>query len=97
MKALDIVMETAKATLPDGSPLPFVSVRHARFEPPNKSQIVAEVEMFDGLPAKMRLRLWGLGWSLGWDEMAGGDCSLENGGWVRVDRATLTEWKGGEA
>lgn len=87
LQATDIVMAASRAVLPEGSPLPFTEVKSAAFAPPQKSQVVAEVVMFDGLPATMRLTKWRYGWSIGWDEMPGGDCSLEGEEWVRVARA----------
>lgn len=85
MSALKIVMETAKAALPGGCPLPFSAVVRARFDD-SRNRILADVVMFDGKPATMRLTRWAYGWAKGWDSLPGGDCSFENGQWQRVAR-----------
>lgn len=82
MTARDILTETFSASLPEGSPLPFSQIVTARFD--GKSSIVADLIMFDGLPAVARLNRWAMGWSLGYDTMQGGDISLDNGKWARV-------------
>lgn len=87
MKATDIVTAVSTAIIPPGAPLPFVEIKGARFEGPNK--ITADVVMFDGRPARMRLTKWAFGWSHGWDSIPGGDISLEAGGWERVE----PEWE----
>ena len=80
-RATLIVEDVAKASLPDGAPLFFREVRSARFE--GKNRVTADVIMFDGLPATIRLTRWAFGWSKGWDSMPGGDIYLEAGQWKR--------------
>lgn len=82
MRAAQIVNEVSAAILPPRSPLPFTEIVGARFE--GRGKITADVIMFDGAPATMRLTSWAFGWSHGWDSLPGGDISLEANGWVRV-------------
>jgi hypothetical protein len=50
---------------------------------------VAELVMFDGHPATVRLEQWSLAgilsWSSQWITLPGGACSFEDGEWVRLD------------
>lgn len=81
--ARDLVVSVSSSIIPPGAPFPFAEIIGARFE--GKNTATADVVMFDGLPAKMRLTRWAYGWSHGWDSMPGGDISLEECGWVRVE------------
>lgn len=83
-RAMSIAHDTMVAALPANTPPPYRSIDRARFT--TKSKIVADVTMFDGLPAVAHFNRWPLGWSHGWEIMEGGDCSFENGEWTRVHR-----------
>lgn len=48
--------------------------------------------MFDGQAATVRVWLYARGrdaFAHEWTSMLGGDCSFEDGAWIRIDRATL--------
>jgi len=79
--ASEIVAETVRAATPD-APAIIREVTRAVFD--GRRRIRAEVVLFDGLPAKLRLERWAHGWGFGWDEMPGGSCSLRGGQWRRV-------------
>jgi len=79
--ASEIARDTVRAATPDAPPL-IREVMRAVFE--GRRRIRAEVVLFDGLPAKLRLERWAHGWGFGWDEMPGGSCHLEDGQWRRV-------------
>lgn len=83
-RAEQIVRDTMAAALPPGSPMIFRSIERAAFD--GKRVIVTNLTMFDGRPAVARLKAWALGWSIGWDDMPGGDASLEDGAWRRIAR-----------
>lgn len=84
--ASEIVLQTMRACTPPDAPLSFSEVIRASFR--TKNCIVANVVMFDGLPATLRLDRWAYGWSHGWNEMYGGACFLDDDGvWKRVEPA----------
>ena len=56
----EIVWQVSESIIPPGSPLPFTKVNGSRYVGVN--QITADVTMFDGLPAKVRLTRWAMGW-----------------------------------
>jgi hypothetical protein len=82
-RAIATINETMRDCLPPGAPLSFTKITNAELQ--GSKCIVANVVMFDGLPAVLHLNRWELGWSHGWDSMPGGDCYLdEDGAWKRV-------------
>lgn len=81
--AADIVCATVRAATPDAPPL-IRDVTRAVFTGRRPRMISAEVVLFDGLPAKLRLERWAQGWGFGWDEMPGGACLFHDGQWHRV-------------
>lgn len=86
-KATAIINETMRDCLPAGAPLSFKEIIDASFQ--GKNRIIANVTMFDGLPATLHLNRWAYGWSHGWDSMPGGDCYLDDdGAWKRVPVTT---------
>lgn len=83
-RAIETVNAVMQDCLPAGSPLSFTEIIDATFE--GSKRIVAQVVMFDGLPATLHLNRWEHGWSHGWDSMPGGDCYLDDDGvWRRVN------------
>lgn len=66
--AADIVCATVRAATPDAPPL-IRDVTRAVFTGRRPRMISAEVVLFDGLPAKLRLERWAQGWGFGWDDM----------------------------
>lgn len=86
MNAIDVVSQTMRACTPPNAPLSFTKITRAAFR--GKNCIVANVVMFDGLPATLRLNRWAYGWSHGWDDMPGGDCFLDDDDvWMRASPA----------
>jgi hypothetical protein len=74
-----------RSVLPTGAPLHFRKIIGARYIAPRR--IVAEQEMFDGLPGEMEAWQWRPdAWAQKWNRLDGGDISLENGAWLRVER-----------
>ena len=67
--------------LPSNSPLPFTSM--ANVEKQGK-RYTADVEMFDGLKAKLQIIDTPIP-SFKWLSLDGGDIFLESGVWRRVD------------
>ncbi len=91
--AKDYVVQALRACLPEGVPPSFRSIDAARYiSAQPRHEATAEVTMFDGRPAKVRVWLFARNrdaFAHEWTEMPGGDCSFEGGQWVRIDRETL--------
>jgi hypothetical protein len=89
-----MIIAAMTAALPPGVPLSFTKIFRARFEGPgDKRRAVADVEMFDGRPARLAVWQWGsdafTSWAHEWLSLDGGHASWENGRWTRVDPETL--------
>lgn len=83
-RSIETINQTMRDCLPQDAPLSFSKIVDARRE--GKNRIVADVVMFDGLPAVLHLNRWEHGWSHGWDSFPGGDCYLDDdGAWKRVN------------
>lgn len=82
-----------RACLPPGVPPSFHSIVSARWIGAGRKRVAeAELTMFDGLPAKVRV--WQYGKYLDalahtFHDLPGGDVSFEDGRWIRIDPATL--------
>lgn len=91
--ARDHVEQALRACLPDGVPPSYRSIDGARYVSAQpRHEAVAEVTMFDGQPAKVRVWLYARNrdaFAHEWLEMEGGGCSFEDGQWLRIDRATM--------
>lgn len=87
------IEQALKACLPPGVPPSWRSIDGARYiSSQPRHEATAEVTMFDGQPAKVRVWLHARNrdaFAHEWTEMPGGDCSFEDGRWVRIDRATM--------
>lgn len=91
--AKEWVEHALRACLPPGIPSSYRSIDGARYISSHpRHEATADLSMFDGRPAKVRV------WRYAnhpdaiahhFFELPGGDCSYENGRWVRVDRETL--------
>ncbi len=89
--ATGIVRDHLASVLPPGTPPKYREIVSARFFGTGRSrQAIADLVLFDGLPATVRV----FGWRRGmaghcFIDLPGGDCSFEDGRWIRIDRATL--------
>jgi len=90
--AKEHVDQALRACLPEGCPPSYRSIDAARYTSAQpRHEATAELTMFDGRPAKVRVWLHARNrdaFAHEWTEMPGGDCSFENGRWIRIDRAT---------
>jgi hypothetical protein len=75
------IVAAIASTLPPGSP-PFYR-RIIATKKQGKGMSV-ELEMFDGQPGTLVIEQRGPCACFRWNELPGGDCSLENGEWIRV-------------
>lgn len=89
--AREYIDAALRACLPDGVPPSFRSINNARFVGVGRDRPAeADLTMFDGLPARVRVWLWGpSSYAHAWLDMPGGDCSFEAGRWIRIDHHTL--------
>lgn len=95
MNARETVIAGMTAILPPDVPLSFAEVLWAHFEGSGSNRrAIADVQMFDGRPARLSVTHWGArecpGWIVEWLELEGGDVSWEEGRWVRVPIALPT-------
>ncbi len=88
--AMRYVIETLQNVLPPGTPTSWLKINAACWVGTGKHRRArADLTMFDGKPATVEA--WeskGLR-AHRWVEMPGGDCSFEDGRWMRIDRETL--------
>lgn len=85
MSPEDIVVETMKSHAPGGK-VSFREVVSARKIGAGRSQqIYADLIMFDGQPAKLRLEKWQYGWSHQWLELPGGPIEMVGDSWQRAN------------
>lgn len=82
-----------RACLPPGVPPSFQSIVTARWTGTGRKRVAeAELTMFDGQPAKVRVWRYGSypdALAHTFYDLPGGDVSFEDGRWVRIDRTTL--------
>lgn len=87
--AAQFINTRLRACLPHGVPPSYTKIVQAVFVGRGKERrALADLIMFDGLPAKVMIRTTGLK-PHKFIEMPGGDVSFENGRWIRVDPDTL--------
>lgn len=85
MTASETVIAGMTAVLPPGMPLSFTSINRARFQGHGRNRkAIADVTMFDGLPARLAVWQWSLSWAHEWVALEGGDASFEEGRWIRI-------------
>lgn len=78
-----------RACLPPGVPPSYSKIVQAVFVGRGKDrQALADLIMFDGLPAKVMIRTTGLK-PHRFIDLPGGDVSFEDGRWIRICRTTL--------
>lgn len=85
-RATQFVLDAFRATLSDAVPVPF-RIRHAKYSSRinHSTSARAVVTMFDDKGAELWVRRYDSGMvSYGWTCLEGGDCSFEDGKWVRV-------------
>lgn len=91
--AKEHVEQALRACLPHGVPPSFRSIDAAHYVSAQpRHEAVAELTMFDGRPAKVRVWLYTRNrdaFAHEWIELPGGHCSFEEGQWVRIDPVTL--------
>lgn len=91
--AKEHVDQALRACLPDGVPPSFRSIDAASYVSSQpRHEAVAELTMFDGRPAKVRVWIYARNrdaFAHEWLELPGGHCSFEGGQWIRIDPATL--------
>lgn len=87
------VEQALRACLPPGVPPSWHSIDGARYVSAQpRHEATAELTMFDGLPAKVRVWLYGRGsdaFAHEWTYLPGGHCSYEDGRWQRINPETL--------
>lgn len=84
-KARRIALGVLLGVLPDGVPPSWQAVISAKTAGAGRNKtITAQLLMFDGQSATVRLSRWSMGWSHRWLDLPGGDISYEGGRWVRV-------------
>lgn len=83
LSAADEVRRILSDVLPADVPPFFARIVSARRD--GKRQIVAELEMFDGLRAEIEVWQWNpQAWAHRWTRFEGSDISWEDGRWTRV-------------
>lgn len=91
--AKEQVEQALRACLPDGVPPSFRSIDAASYiSSQPRHEATAELTMFDGMPAKVRVWLYARNldaFAHEWLELPGGHCSFEGGRWIRIDPETL--------
>lgn len=91
--AKEHVEQALRASLPDGVPPSFRSIDAARYvSAQHRHEAFAELTMFDGRPAKVRVWLYARNFDVfahEWLDLPGGHCSFEGGRWIRIDPITL--------
>lgn len=91
--AREHVDRALRACLPPGVPPAYVSIDGARYvssQPRHEAE--AELTMFDGRPAKVRVWFWdrrGHAYAHEWIDTGSQPCSFEGGRWVRIDPVSL--------
>ena len=87
------VEQALRSALPPDTPPSWQSIDAARYVSAQpRHEATAELTMFDGQLAKVRVWLWARNrdaFAHEWLDMPGGDCSFEDGRWLRIDRATM--------
>jgi hypothetical protein len=87
------VEQVLRSCLAPGVPPSWHSIDGARYVSAQpRHEATAELTMFDGLPAKVRVWFYASGSDAcahEWTYMPGGHCSFEDGRWVRIDPETL--------
>lgn len=76
------IRESYADIIPDGAPLPFVSMDYVR---KSGGIYTATLTMWDGKKSTLRMVDGSLK-SFSWDDWEGDDISYEDGKWVRVKR-----------
>ena len=93
MTAVAFIDAALRACLPPGAPPSFTLIISARWIETGRKRVAeADLTMFDGLPAKVRVWRYGSypdALAHTFYDLPGGDVSFEDGRWVRIDRATL--------
>ena len=89
MKAASFVAERLQACLPPGVPPSYREIVSARYERSGAARAaIADLIMFDGLPARVQISTIGL-MPQRYTDLPGGDLSFEGGRWIRIDPVTL--------
>lgn len=93
MSAANFIDGALRACLPPGVPPSFQSIVSARWTGAGRKRVAeAELTMFDGLPAKVRVWRYGSypdALAHTFHGLPGGDVSFEDGRWIRIDPTTL--------
>jgi hypothetical protein len=89
--AIEQVERVLRGVLPDNVPPSWRSINGARYVSSGRhAEATADVTMFDGKPAKVRVWVFGQGGHAHeWLDLPGGHCSFEGGRWIRINPATL--------
>lgn len=88
-RAKDFVDAHLRGCLPPGVPPSYRSIVSAEFVGRGRERrAVAGLVMFDGLPAQVSVRAWGIPGHR-FVDLPGGDVSFEDGRWIRIDPVTL--------
>lgn len=83
--------------LPEGVAPSFAEIASARWEGRTPRRIaVAELIMFDGRPGTVGVRQVGPCTSHRFTDLPGGDCSFDDGRWVRVPALSAAPGEAGE-
>lgn len=89
MRAAEFVDTRLRACLPLGIPASYISITSASYVGRGKERrALADLIMFDGLPARVSVNTTGL-MPHRFTELPGGDVSFEGGRWIRIDPVTL--------
>jgi hypothetical protein len=85
--AAQFIADGLAASLPPGVPPMYRIIIGARFT--KKDTVVANLELFDGGMAEVRVSKWAPhaeAWSIAWAYMPGGDINWNGTAWERVKR-----------
>ena len=91
--ASSFIDNALRAALPPDVPPSFTRIVSARWTGTGRKRVAeAELTMFDGQPAKVRVWRYGSypdALAHTFHDLTGGDVSFEDGRWIRIDRTTL--------
>ena len=92
-RAAGFIDRALRASLPLGVPPPYTRMVSARWTGAGRKRVAeADLTMFDGQPAKVRVWRYGSypdALAHTFHDLPGGDVSYEDGRWIRIDPATL--------
>ena len=92
-RAAGFIDRALRACLPQDVPPSFTRIISARWTRTRRKRVAeADLTMFDGQPAKVRVWRYGSypdALAHTFHDLPGGDVSYEDGRWIRIDPATL--------